>query len=284
MLSASRLAADSLRILPRKGISRILGRLADVGAPPAVMRHAVDAFVRVYGVDLSEADVPQGGFTTFDAFFTRRLRHGRRPVAVDPGAIVCPSDGRLTAQGPIDPGATFRIKGQLYTVAELLGDGDDAARFDGGAFALIYLAPPDYHRVHAPVSGRVRAVRHVDGTLYPVNDFGLAHVPKLFAKNERVVVFQDSPRHGEVATVLVGAIGVGRIGLSFTDLLTNSGHVAGTKEFAGEGPMLDRGDELGMFHLGSTVVLFFARGSDLTFTRPTEARVRMGEQLAAGKP
>lgn len=277
---ASRIAADSLRLLPRKRLSRALGRVADLGGPPAVVKRAVDTFVKVYGVDLSEADVPREGWRSFNEFFTRRLVAGARPLDADPLAILSPSDGRLDDAGPIDAGATFRVKGRLYEVGELLGDAEEARRFDGGSFWLVYLAPPDYHRVHAPVSGRVVRARHVPGTLFPVNAIGTTHIPRLFARNERIAVFQESETHGLVATVLVGAIGVGRIGISFDDLETNVGRSGGARHYDGSAPVLERGDELGVFNLGSTVLVFTPPGERFELVKRAGDRVRMGEALA----
>jgi len=195
--------------------------------------------------------------------------------------MVCPADGRVEDLGPIDSGATFRVKGRLYDVAELIGDEDRARDYDGGTFVIVYLAPPDYHRVHCAVGGPVRSVRHVTGTLYPVNAIGTEHIPRLFARNERVVVYQESEAHGPVATLLVGAIGVGRIGLSFDDLLTNSGVDGGVRQFEdGSGPTLDRGDELGMFHLGSTVIVLAPPSHPIEPLKRPGDRTRVGEALA----
>ena len=279
MATASRLAAESLRVLPRKRLSRMMGRLANLRGPPSLVQRAVDTFVRVYGVDLSEAVVPAGGYSSFDAFFTRRLRLGARPIEASPDALVCPADGCLLDAGPIDAGATFRIKGRLYDAGELVGDPSDAEAFDRGHFAVVYLAPPDYHRVHAPVTGRVIAMRHVDGTLYPVNSIGIEHVPRLFAANERVVVRQRAERFGDVATVLVGAIGVGRIGLAFDSLLTNTGRSGGVRTYDGDGPLLERGDELGAFHLGSTVIVLVAPGAELRLAIDVGGRTHVGRAL-----
>src|SRR5688500_5424081 len=245
-LSPSRVAAETLRVLPRKGLSRILGRLADVPAPQPLLDQAMRAYVRAYQIDMSEYVVPDGGFRTFDAFFTRRLREGVRTVDPDPDVLVSPADGKLEDIGPIDLGATCRVKGRLYEIGELLGETVDAARFDGGHYYIVYLSPRDYHRVHAPADGRVTALRHVGGTLYPVNSIGLTHVPRLFARNERVVVHQASPRHGEVISIMVGAIGVGRIEVSFDDLRTNVGRSrGGVRRYEnGDGVHLGRGDEL----------------------------------------
>ncbi|MEM9190083.1 MAG: archaetidylserine decarboxylase [Myxococcota bacterium] len=257
-----------------------MGRLADLKGPPAVIERTVGTFCRVYNVNMEEVQVPAEGYRSFDDFFTRELIPGARPIAEDPELLVCPSDGRLEDCGPIEHKASFRVKGRLYDVAELIDDPSATGQFAGGSFAVIYLAPPDYHRVHAPVDGAVTEVRHVAGTLYPVNSIGLEHVPRLFAKNERVVVEQDSPRYGRVCSILVGAIGVGRIGLSFDPLLTNTNDRSGGGVRRVDGPELARGDEVGMFHMGSTVILLTTAKSPLSFVKAPGDRTRMGEALA----
>lgn len=277
----SRVAADLLRVLPRKRISRAIGRVADVRAPSALLSGAIDLYARALDVDLSEAAVPDGGFRSFDAFFTRSLKPGARPIDADPSVLVSPADGRLEDAGPIERGATLRVKGRLYDVAELLGDTADARAFDGGAFAVVYLSPRDYHRVHSPVTGSIETVRYVGGTLFPVNDIGVRHVDRLFARNERVAVVHRSERHGAVATILVGAVGVGRITISFEpDVVTNRDRAPRTLRYGERGPRLERGDELGMFHLGSTVIVFVGPTVPLTFTRLPGDAVRVGEALA----
>ncbi len=239
------------------------------------------AYCSAYGVDLADFDVPQRGFPSFDDFFTRRLKAGLRPLDADQEALLCPADGRLEDLGPIDLGSTLLVKGRLYTAGELLADERAASLYAGGVFAIIYLSPRDYHRVHAPVDGPVRVLRHVPGTLFPVNKIGLRHVPKLFARNERVVIEQESPIHGPIATVMVGAIGVGRISLAFdADIVTNEGRCFGETVYAqGDAPRLARGDELGAFHLGSTVIVFAGPGAGLSFVQRAASSVRYGEAL-----
>lgn len=277
----SRVAATSLKVLPRKGLSRALGKIARIEAPAPVLRAALRMYCRAYRVDISEFVVPDAGFPTFDAFFTRRLKPGTRPLDVDPQALLSPSDGLIADLGPVDEGCTLRVKGRPYTVGELLGDERAASVYAGGSFAVVYLSPRDYHRVHAPVAGGVRSLRHVPGTLFPVNEIGLAHVPRLFARNERVVVEQHSALHGAVATVMVGAIGVGRITLAFDDeLVTNSARRFAERVWGErEAPKLDRGAELGAFHLGSTVILFTSPAAGLSFVRRAGETVRYGEAL-----
>jgi phosphatidylserine decarboxylase len=277
---ASLVAATSLRVLPRKRLSRLLGQLARVSAPEPVLRTAMRVYCRTYGVDLADYVVPEHGFTSFDAFFTRRLKHGARIADPDPDMILSPADGRIEDLGVIERGALLRVKGQSYDVGELLGDPAAGAELVGGHFAVIYLSPRDYHRVHAPVTGPVNAVRHVGGTLFPVNSIGVRYVPRLLARNERVVVHQSSPHHGRVTTVMVGAIGVGRISISFDEtVVTNDGREAGLRVYGEYPPVLERGAELGVFHLGSTVVLLTAPGA-LSLLHQSGDAVRMGDAIA----
>jgi phosphatidylserine decarboxylase len=277
----SRVAATVLRALPRKRLSRGIGRLADLPMPGPVLDRLVDVYVRAYEVDLSECEVPEGGYSSFDAFFTRRLRPGARPIDASPEVLVCPADGRIEDAGCIDARARLEVKGRGYEVGELLGDPTRAVAFEGGFFCVVYLSPRDYHRVHAPVTGRVHEARYVAGTLFPVNAIGLRHVPNLFARNERVVVHQDAEEFGEVATIMVGAIGVGRIGVAFDEeLTTNVGRPAIARDYGMQGPLLKKGDELGVFHLGSTVVVLAGAAAGLELVPVRGAHVRMGTALA----
>lgn len=280
----TRIAAEALRLVPRTSLSRAVGGLAGKQASPEVVQRAIDAFVRAYDVDVREAVVPEGGYRSFNEFFTRALVSGARPIDEDPSALLSPADGKLEDFGPVRPGGSITIKGKPYDVAELLGGADLARAYEGGTYYIVYLSPRDYHRVHAPVTGRVVELRHVEGTLYPVNSIGTDHVPRVFAQNERVVVVQRSADFGDVATVLVGAIGVGRIGLAFDAMETNVGRPGGSKRWAGDGPMLERGAELGRFNLGSTVIGFVPRDVHLGIVPPRAAAVRMGRALGKKGP
>lgn len=281
---ATRVAAETLRLLPRKRLSRGLGRLASQPAARAVVQQAIDLYVKAYDVDLSEAQIPPDGFRTFDEFFTRALLEGARPIAGGDETIASPADGRVEDLGPVEPGARIHVKGSEYTIGELLGDPRDGARFDGGTFAVVYLSPRDYHRVHAPVAGLVHTVRHVGGTLLPVNSFGVASYPKLFARNERVAVFQRSEALGEVVTIMVGAVGVGRISLAFDpSIMTNVGRGPTTQRYdSGDAPRLTRGGELGKFHLGSTAIVITGPEHPVELAVQAGDTVRMGSALAVG--
>ena len=280
---AYRLAAQTLRLLPRKRISQALGRVAAARAPRSVVDAAISAFVRTYDVNLDEAEIPAEGFETFDAFFTRRLRPGVRPIDPDPEALLSPADGRLEDLGAISLDGELLVKGTRYTVAELLGDAKDAAAYEGGRYFVVYLSPRDYHRVHAPTCGSVQYVRYLPGTLFPVNRIGTQYVPQLFARNERLAIVQDSKIHGRVTTIMVGAIGVGRIGLSFDELQTNSGYAAGVRRYENASVVREAGDELGLFHLGSTAVVLTTAQCKLRVETELSVSVKMGEALARGR-
>ena len=281
--SASRLAAQTVRVLPRKRLSRALGRLTSTRAPQPVIDAAIRAFVRVYDVDLSEVAMPDDGFRTFDQFFTRRLIEGARTIDPDPEALVSPADGRIEDLGRISASGELIVKGQAYTVSDLIGDEGEAAGYEEGHYFIVYLSPRDYHRVHAPTCGSVQYVRYVPGTLFPVNRIGTEHIRQLFARNERLAIVQEGSVHGRVTTIMVGAIGVGRIGLSFDDVQTNRGDAPGVRSYAESPIPRDRGEELGVFHMGSTAIVMTPPECVLEIVAEAGSAARMGECLAKGR-
>jgi phosphatidylserine decarboxylase len=270
-------AAQILRVLPRTRITRAVGRLCDAKLHPLVSTAVVGLYVRAYNVALEDTVSPEGAFDSFDAFFTRRLRDGARPHCPDADEVVSPADGRIEAIGRVDGRGGLLIKGRDYRVADLVGDEDEAARYEGGQFAVVYLSPRDYHRVHAPVAGEVTLVRSMPGDLFPVNSIGERHVPSLFATNRRVAIVLETKALGRVTVVMVGAMIVGRITVSA---------VPGRDVPLGNHPInprlpVERGDELGIFHLGSTAVVFAPRGGR-EWKRPL-GPVRLGQPLSGGR-
>jgi phosphatidylserine decarboxylase len=246
-----------IRLAALPTISNTMARLADARLPPSVLRRLIKGYIRVYGVDMSEVAEPIASFATFNHFFTRRLRDGARPIARDAG-VVAPADSRVSSIGSLPrEGRLDQIKGRSYKVEALLGSAEDAAAFAEGVHATLYLSPSMYHRVHSPVDGSIVAWRYIPGRLYPVNSLAVRHVPGLFAVNERVSILIETPDHGRVAVVLVGAANVGRISLAFSALMTNTGGAA-VHETPTRPIPIARGEELGAFNLGSTVVLLVA--------------------------
>ncbi len=247
--------AQILRVLPRAQLGRVVGHLADRRWAPPVARAVTRLYSRVYDVALDEC-VDQGQWTSFDAFFTRKLRAGVRPVDRDPSSVLSPADGRVEAFGRIDEDGRFPVKGRPYSVEELIGEGREAQRLLGGAGCVIYLSPRDYHRVHAPVGGQIRRIRSIAGDYYPVNGVGMRHVANLFCRNRRVAIEIDADAGlGRVIVVMVVAMIVGRIttiGIDERDV------PYGDHPF--DPPLrVSRGDEIGVFHLGSTAVVLTER-------------------------
>ena len=238
------LIVSALSVVPRKRGARVMGRVARSRASRWLTR----AFVRAYRVDLAEAEGDVSDYPTLEALFTRRLKPGSRPVDPDPDAIVSPVDGTCAWAGTTRDGRLEVAPDRPLHLEALLDRPVEGER----DVVVLYLSPRDYHRVHVPREGLATSWRYVPGTLWPVFPAAVRRVTNLFARNERVVVRVETDR-GPLDVVLVGAFGVGRITLSVCDLITNSGgrRCDGTLEDI----PLDRGGELGVFHLGSTVVL-----------------------------
>ena len=262
-------AAQLIRVLPRVRLSHAVGRLCERQLPPNVSKVVALAYAKAYRVNMAEAQV-EGPFASFDAFFTRRLRQGVRLVSDD--VIVSPADGQLSASGKVTENCRILVKQQSYAVAELLGSTNDAERYQGGSFIVVYLSPRDYHRVHAPVAGQLTSLRAIPGDLFPVNSIGEKHVQDLFVRNNRVAFHLDTENVGRVTLVMVGATIVGRIGVSALD---DKSPLPGLTRL--RPPIaVERGDEIGIFHLGSTVVALFEPG--VTLGRP-RGPVKYGETL-----
>jgi phosphatidylserine decarboxylase len=261
--ATKRLERMWLEALAHPKLSRTMGRVAEAALPRPLLGRLIDAWIKAYDVDMSIAEVPPEGFNTFDAFFTRRLRPGTRPVDHDPDVLVSPADSVLKGFGVVDPrGRIPEVKGRSYALEDLIGGSlpDDA--YIGGTWGVYYLSPRDYHRVHAPGAGVVTSIRELDGTTYPVNELGVRRVEGLFVKNKRTVFAIDGD-DVRMLLVMVGATNVGRI---TTAVAT--------------GDRVDKGQELGTFHLGSTVVLLNSAAAGFDYQRVHQGEwVRMGQAV-----
>ena len=263
------LIVSALSMVPRNEGARWMGRIARSRASRWLTR----AFVRAYDVDLDEADGEIGDYPTLEALFTRRLAPGQRPIDDRPGALVSPVDGRCAAVGRSVGGILPIAAGRPLDLAALVGPDLDGGEHD---VAVLYLSPRDYHRVHVPREGAAVAWRYLPGTLWPVFPAAVRRVPNLFSRNERMAVALDTDG-GRLWVVLVGAFGVGRISVTVCDPISNSGG----PEASGRLPRLPlaRGAELGVFHLGSTVVLL-AKPDAFRFEVSAGDTVRVGQVLA----
>jgi phosphatidylserine decarboxylase len=269
-------------VLPHHAISRLV-HAATRWRTPWWKNLLTRWFARQYEVDLSEAREPDlGAYSDFNAFFTRALRPDARPLPEDVDAVVSPADGTVSAIGPIDGGTLVQAKGHTFTVTELLG-GDEtlASRFHGGQFATVYLSPSDYHRVHIPASGRLREMIHIPGRLFGVAGFSVRAVNRLFARNERVAALFDTAR-GPMAVVMVGAINVSSIETVWSGVVTPPRGRRVRRWFyrGNDARSFRRGDEIGRFNLGSTVITLFGP-EQIEWSPEIDARqkVRMGQAL-----
>lgn len=279
-----RTALALLERMPQAALSRSFGRLADIRLPRLLRRSVIGGFARAVGIDVAEAELAVADYESINAFFVRRLRPGARSWPGDDRTTASPVDGILGQYGVIDEGRLIQAKGRHYTAASLLGDGDEASRYERGTFVTIYLSPRHYHRIHAPCGGAIAAARHLPGALLPVNDAAVRHVNDLFPRNERVVCFIDSPV-GRVAVVAVGAYNVGRISTAFDPEWAGAGgSVANRRRARAETRCYDpplpltQGDEIMAFHLGSTVVMLLEPGMR-TVAPPPGSEVRLGSVL-----
>ena len=221
--------------LPHRLLSSAARALA-YSERPWLKQWLIDAVIRQFGVDMSEAAQPDPkAYASFNHFFTRALKPGARVPDPDPDALLMPADGHISQCGPIEDGRIFQAKGQSFTAAELLGDEAAAAPFAQGAFATVYLSPRDYHRVHMPWTGTLRETVHVPGRLFSVGPDAVRHVPRLFARNERLVCHFDTD-FGPMAVVMVGALLVSGVETVWGGVeIPPYGHAIHRKDYRGRG-------------------------------------------------
>lgn len=277
-----RIFATFQSLLPTRALSTFMFRIAEIRARPfknALMRW----FLHKYAVDLDEAEWSSlENYEHFNAFFTRALKSGLRPQPAAANIFSSPVDGAISQFGPIRQHAILQAKGHDYSVAALLADDEMAGNFYNGSFSTIYLAPHDYHRVHMPCTGRLRSWAYVPGRLFSVNPSTARSVPGLFARNERMVAIFDT-QFGPMALVMVGAIIVGGIETVWNGRLTppHRRDVAPSYYEPMQPLLLQRGAELGRFHMGSTVILLAPPGA-LNWDPALAAgqEVRLGQALA----
>jgi phosphatidylserine decarboxylase len=263
--------------------SALVGVTARTAVPSFLRRAAYQMFARVVGADLSEADQDLRDYRTFGEMFARRLQPGLRTVEGGESVIVSPCDGRIAAAGSIHAGTLIQAKGREYTVAELVADDDLAAQLHDGRFLTVYLSPRDYHRVHVPVAGSLTGYRYLPGTLWPVSARFAQRVDRLLARNERAVVPLQT-EYGLVVVVLVGAAGVGNLWLSMDDHETRGWRQtfgwAEPKRVELPPTKVQRGDEIGAFYLGSTVIMLLPEKAKLKSDLIDGGTLRMGQAVA----
>lgn len=246
----------------RKWVSQATGAFAK----SKMSRRLIPRFAKTYGIHIEDAEKHMREYASLNDFFTRRLKPGLRPIDEDLSRVVSPVDAMITGLGDIKDGLILDVKGQDYTIEELLNRSPRTVNYKNGFYFVLYLSPTDYHRIHSPISGEIIEKEHIAGKVYPVNDFGLRYMKRVLSRNERLITFIQHEA-GEVAVVKVGALNVSSI--QYVTPLPNH---------------LERGQELAYFEFGSTVVLLFEDGmfesrSDLRLG----SKVKMGEALGTFK-
>jgi len=279
-MSSGRLFVWFQHLLPQHALSRLVLRATRVRTR-WFKNWLVRGFLKLYPIDMTDAVQSDPlSFASFNEFFTRALKPGARAIAADPRAIACPVDGAISEAGKIDGKRLLQAKGRCFTLTELLAAQPWAESFEGGSFATIYLAPFNYHRVHMPLRGDLKDTVYVPGRLFSVNAITASHVPKLFARNERVLTLFDTA-FGQVALIMVGALNVGSMATVWAGDITPAARRVMTRLPAPH-VSLEKGEELGRFNMGSTVILLFQqdRARWLGEVR-AGAIVRLGQSLGS---
>ena len=257
----SRLAVFYQYLLPKQALTILAGKFANARAG-WITTSVIRWFVGYYNVNMQEANEPDvTKYLSFNDFFTRSLRPSARPLAE--ADFICPIDGAISQLGPIRDNQIFQAKGHEYSTEALLGgDVDFAGRFKNGEFITLYLSPKDYHRVHMPCNGKLKRMIYVPGDLFSVNPATARGVPNLFARNERVICEFESAEIGSFALVLVGATIVGSMATVWHGVVNppRPGKIR-VWEYTDQHIVLNKGDEMGRFLLGSTVVMLFPKNT-----------------------
>jgi phosphatidylserine decarboxylase len=266
-------------LLPHHAISRLAYLLARWRTP--LKDPVIRWFVRHYRIDLDEASSTEPrGYPDFNSFFTRALKPGARPLPHESDVVISPVDGTLSQIGRVTDGRLLQAKGEYFSLTDLLaGDKDRAQRFIEGAFISLYLSPRDYHRVHMPIDGELEYTVHVPGRLFSVAPYSVRGVPRLFARNERTINYFHTPA-GPLALVMVGALNVGAVETVWSGPPSPASRGRLIRERFEPGMVtLARGEEMGRFNLGSTVILLFGPGVIWDERFKTYDRMRLGQTL-----
>jgi phosphatidylserine decarboxylase len=268
-----------LHFVPKNLLSYMVGVIVHIPLPAPFSLWTMKVFVAHYNINMAEAEYPIEHYQSIGDLFTRRLKSGVRPIGS--AEVVHPADATLTTCGVISSDTLLQAKGKSYKLSDFVGGADDLTMFEGGYFLTYYLCPMDYHRVHSPVEGEIVEAVHIPGRLWPVNEWSVANIDQLFSVNERVVVWIKTPK-GLVALVMVGATNVGKMTMAFDqDLVTNEWPASDRaihKVYA-KPISVKKGEELGVFNMGSTVIMLYPKGLLPSLPQQEQLSTRMGENL-----
>lgn len=279
-MNKDKIAIFLFMIIPKAFLSRLFGFLMRTPLPQWILGPAIEWFCRKFEVKTDEILYPAGGFRSFDEFFTRSLIEGARKIDSDSRAVVSPVDGLISAFGKINDITILQAKGMDYSLKDLVPSGTHSEFIDGD-FITLYLSPGDYHNIHAPVSGRVAGYFNIPGKLYTVQEFMVNGLRGLYSLNERVISYIEND-HGLSAVCKIGAMNVGRITLTYADVVTNKFFRTRKEIFYNDdtGPRIGKGEKIGSFHLGSTVVLLFPKDAIEFADIKAGGKIRLGEMIA----
>jgi phosphatidylserine decarboxylase len=278
----NRILSLIMPLLPKNDLSRVVGQVVHAPLPGPLGPLAVSSFAKFYNINLQEAELPISNYHSIGELFTRKLKPGVRPIASS--GLVHPCDALITQAGRIDKLKLIQAKNHDYALPEFLRNTNWALAFEGGTYITYYLCPTDYHRVHSPVDGKVTWSMHVPGELWPVNEWSVETVRNLFSLNERVVAGLETDK-GKAALVMVAATNVGNITMSFDENIHTNfpGSERAARERSYTPPLsIHRGDEIGVFHMGSTVVMLYEKSVlDQDVSGLIGRNVKMGAGLFA---
>lgn len=266
-------------ILPKHLLTCLVGLLADMRLGK-VTTYVIKKFAQIYHIDLNEAAQKAEDFTTFNEFFSRALKASARPIDAESNSIVFPVDGRINAYGRLKENLQMQAKGHYFTTDALLASEKNGKIFQNGEFITVYLSPSDYHRVHLPISGKLLEMTYIPGELFSVNPLYTNRIPELFSRNERVVCLFETAI-GKMAVVLVGAAIVRSIMTTWAGVVAPNHSSQIVKfDYRDQTISFNKGDEIGRFLMGSTVICLFEKGKmSLDASLQDEQQVRMGRKM-----
>jgi phosphatidylserine decarboxylase len=268
-----------LFLLPKNLISCLMGHLVSIRLPGAISLRINRWFAQAFKIDLSEAEMHIEEYACLQDFFIRRLKPGLRPIPARNDVVISPCDGKLSKAGVLDDGQLIQSKGKLCTVLDLVEDTNLANRFHNGHYASLYLSPRDYHRFHAPMDGLIQETIFIPGSLWPVNGWAVENIKDLFCQNERIIsLFAHPMSNLMLAHIAIGATMVGKIELDYCQF-TNKDYAQRKSLKHRESIGIAKGQELGKFMFGSTIVLLFEEGLLKGFAKEAPTCIKMGEVL-----
>ncbi len=271
------------RFLPKNHLSYFVGKLVHLKFPPFLgwlKNLIIENFAQAYKIDLNEAEFPISKYDSLGEFFIRRLKPGIRPLGAT--WALNPADSVITQAAIMSEGKLIQAKGKTYSLANFTQDPDALKKWLDGIFLTYYLCPTDYHRVHSPVTGTIKKITHIPGALWPVNAWSTENIHELFSINERILVEIETDR-GPVGVMFVGATNVGQIILAFDTSIVGNQLLSSANFTKSYNLPIQKGDELGAFRMGSTVVMLYAKGQLPTDFNPAEqlnSPVKVNSSLA----